>query len=186
MVLPAKLQPSSGVATDPFIIASLRAVGELTKGIGLVTSYICKGSGGPEFSPIRALLKAIFFIMSCIGIARYTSQNLSYFPPKAWKPMPISVRHSERAKAKCILFNCIIRKSKHVTRSLVDRGHLFGLCFYFALLMCFVSNFTLPWPQLPPGWNLKHVLPHLAQMTPILIFLFSCYVALAWNSPSQF
>lgn len=86
MALPAKVQPSSGVATDPFIIASLRAVGELTKGIGLITSYICKGSGEPEFAPIRDLLKAIFFTISCIGVARYTSQNLPIFSPKDFTP----------------------------------------------------------------------------------------------------
>lgn len=54
-----QLEPSSGVTTDPFIIASFRAVGELTEGIGLITSYIWEGSGGPEFTPVRAQVKAI-------------------------------------------------------------------------------------------------------------------------------
>lgn len=39
VALPAKLEPSSGAATDPFIIASLRAVGEFTEGIDLITSH---------------------------------------------------------------------------------------------------------------------------------------------------
>lgn len=83
-----QLEPSSGVATDPFIIASFRAEGELTEGISLITSYIWEGSGGPEFTPVRAQVKAIVFIVDCIGVVRYTSQNpshLIFFPPKAWK-----------------------------------------------------------------------------------------------------
>ncbi|KAL6062693.1 hypothetical protein STEG23_014893 [Scotinomys teguina] len=72
-----KLEPASGVATDPSIIASFRAAGELTEGIGLITSYIWEGSGGPEFAPVRAQLKAIVFIVSCIGVVCYTSQSLS-------------------------------------------------------------------------------------------------------------
>lgn len=71
-----KLEPASGVATDPFIIASFRTVGELAEGIGLITSYIWEGSGGPEPAPGRAQLKAIVFITSCIGVLRYTSRNL--------------------------------------------------------------------------------------------------------------
>lgn len=78
-----QLEPSSGVATDPFIIASFRAVGELTEGIGLITSYIWEGSGGPEFTPVRAQMEAIIFIMDCIGVVRHTSHNpshLIFFP----------------------------------------------------------------------------------------------------------
>lgn len=81
MALPTKLESSCGVAADPFIIVSFRAVGELTKGIGVITLRICKGSGGPEFAPTTALVKAVFSIVSSIGIARYTSQNLSMFLP---------------------------------------------------------------------------------------------------------
>lgn len=88
-----QLEPSSGVATDPFIIASFRAEGELTEGIGLITSYIWEGSGGPEFTPVRAQVKAIVLIVDCIGVVRYYytkgSQNPSclifFFSPKAWK-----------------------------------------------------------------------------------------------------
>lgn len=72
-----KPQPSSGVATDPFIIASSRAVGELTKGTSLITSYICEGGGGPGFAPsCKSSIEAIVFIMPCIGVVLYTSQNL--------------------------------------------------------------------------------------------------------------
>lgn len=179
-----QLEPSSGVATDPFIIASFRAEGELTEGIGLITSYIWEGNGGPEFTPVRAQVKATVFIVDCIGVVRYTSQNPSHliFPPL--KPgsclsISLSAKRSVRADVKCILFNCIIRKSKHVRQSLVDRGDFVGLCFYFVLLICrFGSKFTVLLPPLPRCWDCKHVLPYLAQSPQFLIFFPPWYVAL--------
>lgn len=169
-----QLEPSSGVATDPFIIASFRAVGELTEGIGLITSYIWEGSGGPEFTPVRAQVKAIVLIVDCIGVVRYYytkgSQNPSclifffHLKPGSCLSISLSAKRSMRADVKCILFDCIIWKSKHVRQSLVDRGDFVGLCFHFVLLICHIgSKFTVLLTQLPPCWDCKHVLLYLAR-----------------------
>lgn len=106
-----QLEPSSGVATDPFIIASFRAVGELTEGIGLITSYIWEGSGGPEFTPVRAQVKAIVLIVDCIGVVRYYytkgSQNPSrliffffHLKPGSCLSISLSAKRSMRADVK--------------------------------------------------------------------------------------
>lgn len=148
-------------------------MGELTEGIGLITSYIWGGSGGSEFTPVRAQVKAIISIVDCIGVVRYYytkgSQNPSrsfFFPlkPGSCLSISLSAKRSMRADVKCILFDCIIRKSKHVRQSLVDRGDFVGLCFYSVLLICHIgSKFTVLLTQLPPCWDCKHVLLYLAQ-----------------------
>lgn len=40
-----KLEPSSGIGTDPFVITPFRAVGSSPMGTGFITIYICEGSG---------------------------------------------------------------------------------------------------------------------------------------------
>lgn len=114
-----KLEPASGVATDPFIIASFRAVGELAEGIGLITSYIWEGSGGParSWKSSTQSYRLYHVLHRCVTLHFTKPLHLIFFSPL--KPgnchfISLSLKHSVGAKVKRILFNCIIRKSKHV------------------------------------------------------------------------
>lgn len=83
-----KLEPASGVATDPFIIASFRAVGELAEGIGLITSYIWEGSGGParSWKSSTQSYRLYHVLHRCVTLHFTKPLHLIFFfPPKARK-----------------------------------------------------------------------------------------------------
>lgn len=68
-----KLESSSGTGTDPFVIASFRAVGSSPMGPESLQYTFVQGVVGPSFSHGRTWVKALIIsIMFYIGRALYS------------------------------------------------------------------------------------------------------------------